>query len=413
MSNNNNINEKNKIEDNNLDKKKKEEEEEKKKNKKIFIIVGIAIGIVIIIIILILLLLTFCGKESSKATQKTEAEQTTEVMQVTETEEETGAAEEETSSTAEETSTATEESVEEETTAEETPSETEESAAEEEAVTEAPTIELTIDEGPFYSPADEICYYRIEATVTGIPSPRIEWSKDDSHGAWGPRVAQINLNSPGETYTLTATARNSAGSATDSIVLSWGCNRPPTVHEITLMGDHITGEEYTVSCDATDPDGDTLTYQWSVTGGSIYNPDINPIEWTTPLTPGFYDITVTVDDGKGGTDSLTETVEVIEPNHSPTLGEITITEQKTGSIPTDIYTSQNYYISVEASDPDGDPLNFAWEATGGTITNPNQNPSLWKAPSTQGYYTITVSVNDGLGGTAETFTDVYVSVYLY
>ena len=98
---------------------------------------------------------------------------------------------------------------------------------EEEAVVEekeAPTIELEIYEGP--TPADGICYYRVKAVVTGKPGPDVDFSKDDSNGAWGTKKAQVNLNNPDETYTLTATATNSEGSDTDSIELSWGCELP-------------------------------------------------------------------------------------------------------------------------------------------------------------------------------------------
>ena len=85
---------------------------------------------------------------------------------------------------------------------------------------EAPTITLEIYDGP--TPANGIYYYRIKAVVTGNPAPEVEFSKDDSNGAWGPQKAQVNLYNLGEAYTLTATAANSKGSDTDSIELSWG-----------------------------------------------------------------------------------------------------------------------------------------------------------------------------------------------
>ena len=67
---------------------------------------------------------------------------------------------------------------EEETVAEETEEAIEEEALEEEEeVTEAeeleaPTIELQIYEGPVYSQADNVCYYRVKAIVTGYPHSR-------------------------------------------------------------------------------------------------------------------------------------------------------------------------------------------------------------------------------------------------
>jgi len=407
MANNNSTDKQGGIKNNNLN--KTEEEDEKKKNKKIFIVIGVAVGVVIIIIILILLLFTFCRRGSAGETEATGVEMT-EVMEgseETETLEDTSGASGETSS---ETEESTEETTAEETTDEEETTETEETTADEEAI--APTITLATYMGPVYSSADGVCYYRVQANVTGTPAPTIVWSRNDGSGL-GPNRAQVNLHSPSETYTLTATATNSAGSDTESITLSWGCNRPPTVHEITLMGDHIAGVDYTVSAYATDPDGDTLTYQWSASGGSIANPNINPVVWTTTSTPGFYDITVTVNDGRGGTDSLTENVEVTAPNRAPVLGDIAITEQKTGYPAAYIYTNQTYNISVPASDPDGDTLNFSWSATGGTVNNSNSNPAIWKAPGAQGYYTINISVNDGRGGTASTFKYVYVQTYLY
>ncbi len=103
--------------------------------------------------------------------------------------------------------------------------EEEEEVAEEEAEGEkaAPTIELEIYEGPTYSEADSVCYYRVKAIVAGNPSPTVEFSKDDSLGAFGSKKVQVNLSDPSETYTLTATATNSEGTATNSITLSWGC----------------------------------------------------------------------------------------------------------------------------------------------------------------------------------------------
>jgi len=213
-----------------------------------------------------------------------------------------------------------EESVEEEDKtpeSEEEETEEEESAEEEEEVEEiereAPTITIEVYEGPIYSSADNVCYYRIKAIVTGKPTPVVEFSKDDSGGAWGSKKAQVNLNNPSETYTLTATATNSEDTATDSINLSWGCpipNNPPEIVEITIIsGNYAPGIEYPIPVVASDPDGDNLSYKWSVTGGSILDDTSNPMKWTPP-TIGSYDITIVVEDGKGGTDTKTETVSV-------------------------------------------------------------------------------------------------------
>ena len=209
--------------------------------------------------------------------------------------------------------------------------ETEEASEEEEEIPgqeeqrEAPTITLEIYEGPIYSSSDNVCYYRIKAVVTGDPTPSVVFSKDDSDGAWGSKKVQINLSDPTETYTLTATATNSEGSATDSMVLSWGCtaNNPPEISDLFISpGTKFTGSTIDIIVTAADPDGDSLNYNWSADGGSFNSTTIPNTEWKAPNTAGNYNITVVVDDGKGGQDQKTETVEVLVHQSSVSLSQI-------------------------------------------------------------------------------------------
>ena len=55
---------------------------------------------------------------------------------------------------------------------------------------EAPTISLSIYQGATYSEDDDVCYYRIEAEVTGSPVSAVSWSKDDSMGSFGNKKAR-------------------------------------------------------------------------------------------------------------------------------------------------------------------------------------------------------------------------------
>ena len=211
-----------------------------------------------------------------------------------------------------------EEEAAEEESDEEEPAEEEVTEEEEEIEnieTEAPTINLEVYEGPTYSSTDDVCYYRIKANVTGIPTPSVEFSKDDSNGAWGSKKVQINLNDPSDTYNLTATATNSEGSDTDSINLSWGCpepNNPPEIIDVILPGgDMYANLWYEIKVVVIDPDNDNLTYVWSLSEGIMDDPTANPLKWATQFT-GPHEITVTVEDGKGGTTSRTFTVNTID-----------------------------------------------------------------------------------------------------
>lgn len=168
-----------------------------------------------------------------------------------------------------------------------------------------PTISLKIYEGPLYSKSDDICYYRIIADVSGEPFPEITFSKDDSLGSLGPGKAQVNLTRDNQSFTLGAVANNSEGKATDSIILNWNCNRSPDISGISLSTDTLyIDEQYGVTVEVIDLDGDILAYSWSVDGGSLEDNTANPAKWNTPGTPGDYALSVSVVDGAGN-ESLT------------------------------------------------------------------------------------------------------------
>lgn len=82
-----------------------------------------------------------------------------------------------------------------------------------------PTLKLVVYEGPVIVDSN-LCYYRIEAVVSGNPSPVIKFSKDDSNGVWGENKAHINLKN-GESYDLIVTAVNSVGEVSEHMVLTW------------------------------------------------------------------------------------------------------------------------------------------------------------------------------------------------
>ena len=103
---------------------------------------------------------------------------------------------------------------------------------------EAPTMKLSIIEGPVSAENGSICYYRVKATVKGNPVPEIIWSKDDSSGAFGNTIAQVNLKD-GESYILNASAENVAGKVSKSLELKWG-NSLETVAETTATETTVT-----------------------------------------------------------------------------------------------------------------------------------------------------------------------------
>jgi peptidoglycan-associated lipoprotein len=73
------------------------------------------------------------------------------------------------------------------------------------------------------------------------------------------------------------------------------------------------GRTSTVTADATDPDGDRLTYKWTAPAGTFTNPADRQTPWTAPMQEGPVQLTVQVDDGRGGTASANVTIQVIRP----------------------------------------------------------------------------------------------------
>jgi len=80
-------------------------------------------------------------------------------------------------------------------------------------------------------------------------------------------------------------------------------NQPPQITSVSVNPQQPkTGEEATISVQATDPDGDTLTYDFSVASGNgtIVSVSGSTAVWRAPNEVGNYTINITVSDGKHG-----------------------------------------------------------------------------------------------------------------
>jgi outer membrane protein OmpA-like peptidoglycan-associated protein len=89
-------------------------------------------------------------------------------------------------------------------------------------------------------------------------------------------------------------------------------NRPPTVKAQCDPCTVFVGERSQLTANANDPDGDPLTYQWTAPTGKLDQPTTPKPIWTAPMQVGSVPVTVTVNDGKGGTASDTVTIQVIQ-----------------------------------------------------------------------------------------------------
>jgi outer membrane protein OmpA-like peptidoglycan-associated protein len=90
-------------------------------------------------------------------------------------------------------------------------------------------------------------------------------------------------------------------------------NRPPTVRARCEPCTVEIGRTSTVIADASDPDGDPITYQWSAPAGTLANRADRQTPWTAPMQEGPVPVTITVSDGRGGTATDAVTIQVIRP----------------------------------------------------------------------------------------------------
>jgi len=236
-----------------------------------------------------------------------------------------------------------------------------------------PTIMLKIYEGPQYSASDDSCYYKVKAVVTGKPAPTVKFSKDDSEGLLGSGMAQINLKRHMKTYTLTATASNSQGTVMDSMTLNWGCNASPAISEVKLSSDiAYVDKQYELTVKASDPDGDKLTYKWTVSGGTLTADNLETVKWNTPSKADNYDIKVVVQDIKGGSTSKSISVyvgdvEVAQTTQPPQTSPPT-TEPPETSPPTTSTSPQQTGLDLPKRTNEGGYLEYGGETfAGGNI----------------------------------------------
>jgi len=157
-----------------------------------------------------------------------------------------------------------------------------------------------------------------------------------------------------------------------------------------------------VTCTASDPDDDELSYEWSTSGGNITGMG-SVVIWTAPEEVGIYHITVVVTDGHGGED--TRLVHLSASNGTPPVIEdliVTAKEPKylkETTIGYKVGKTKEYDIECIASNTSGE-LVYEWSCDGGEISGEG-SIITWTAPNTEGDVIVTVKVFDGAGNWAK------------
>lgn len=87
-------------------------------------------------------------------------------------------------------------------------------------------------------------------------------------------------------------------------------NRPPEITSLTADPDTVDPAGMcTITCSTDDPDDDDLAFSWDAVDGTVSGTGA-VVTWIGPIDAGTYEVSVTVDDGRGQSDSDTVLVEV-------------------------------------------------------------------------------------------------------
>jgi len=185
------------------------------------------------------------------------------------------------------------------------------------------------------------------------------------------------------------------------LLLASSCNsQRPVITSLVADADWTTpSDSIQVTCTASDPDGDELSYEWSTTGGNISGTGA-AVNWTAPEEVGMYDITVVVEDDQGRKD--TGSLVLIASNGPPPIIEdliVTAEHQylKETTTAYKVLKTEEYYIECIASNTNGE-LVYDWSCDDGEISGEG-SMITWTAPNTEVEIdvTVTVKVIDGIG----------------
>ena len=172
-------------------------------------------------------------------------------------------------------------------------------------------------------------------------------------------------------------------------------NHRPAITSLTARQEEVLSSGSSqIVCDASDPDGDELSYEWSASGGSITGTG-SVVNWLAPGEAGTYDITVLVTDSQGGVDTGSIALSVVT-SIPPTVQDLIVTadhkylKKTTGGYK--VGKTQEFHIECIASDTSGE-LAYEWSSTDGQISGEGSTIT-WTAPDVSGEVTVTVIVTD-------------------
>jgi len=234
------------------------------------------------------------------------------------------------------------------------------------------------------------------SATTGWTAPATEGDQTvtlkvtDNHGA-----------STSASVVVHVSASNGRGQADVNVTF----NTWPVVTDLVAAPSYVVlGSPTALTVTASDADGDALSYVWtSSCAGAVFSSTAASTSVTLPVsaTDTSCDFTVAISDGKGGSTTGQTTLPVGKP--VAVQAPVIVDSVQSVSV---VDVSGGVNLAVEASDPQGSALAFAWIAAAGTVADQvdtgTTSKVAWTAPATEKTsFTVSVVVTNTLGASTQ------------
>jgi len=240
---------------------------------------------------------------------------------------------------------------------------------------------------------------QIICTASDRDGDELSYNWSASEGGINEEGATVNWTAPDSvgSYNVTVTVTDGrGGEVMEWVIIEVRANQPPIITSLIADAAWTTPSgNLQVTCTASDPDGDELSYEWSTNGSDISGTDA-AANWTAPEEVGIYYVTVVVTDGHGSSDTgtLYPSVATEQP---PIIEDLLITKDRYGHCYLKksgekylVGKEQKYDIECIVADV-GIELFYEWSCTGGEFSGEG-SMITWTAPKPSGSIEVTVTV---------------------
>lgn len=224
------------------------------------------------------------------------------------------------------------------------------------------------------------------------------WDFGDGQNASGDTGATNHIYQTADRFTVRITVEDGRGGSDFrevEILVEQRPNHDPVIQELSIPAQGVAGSMVSFSATATDEDLDALTYDWNFgDGGTGSGSSVSHAYGAA----GSYTVTVTVSDGRGGQDGDQGSINISPFNRPPEITSFII--------PALTVPGKSEWFRAAAVDDDGDSVVYYWNFGDGQA---GAGKDVQHAYAGGGRYTVTLTVEDGKGGSDTSSGDVLVN----